>query len=191
MESNKYQNGKIYKIVDIGYNKMYIGSSCEKLASRMSQHRANYRWYKNGKYQKHTVFDLFDEFGLENCKIELIEAYPCKNKEELRRQEGYYIQNTVCVNRHVAGRTQQEYKSNHRDAIRAQRSGKVCCPTCGSVVSRTNVSYHRKSKKHLASLSNTESDSVSSHSSASSSHSVSHAQPFAPDDSELPPSYPS
>jgi hypothetical protein len=28
------------------------------------------------------VFDIFDEFGIENCKIELIENYPWKRKEE-------------------------------------------------------------------------------------------------------------
>ena len=37
--SNKYKNGKIYKIVDIGYNKCYIGSTVEKLSSRIAKHR--------------------------------------------------------------------------------------------------------------------------------------------------------
>ena len=38
MDSSKYQNGKIYKITDIGYSKCYIGSTCESLSnSRMSQ----------------------------------------------------------------------------------------------------------------------------------------------------------
>ena len=31
MDSSKYQNGKIYKITDIGYSKCYIGSTCEKI----------------------------------------------------------------------------------------------------------------------------------------------------------------
>ena len=29
---NKYQNSKIYKIVDVGYNKCYIGSTVEELS---------------------------------------------------------------------------------------------------------------------------------------------------------------
>ena len=40
---NKYQNGKIYKIVDVGYNKCYIGSTCEALSQRMARHRSNYK----------------------------------------------------------------------------------------------------------------------------------------------------
>jgi hypothetical protein len=31
------------------------------------------------------------KYGIENCKIELVEAYPCENKEELRKREGYWI----------------------------------------------------------------------------------------------------
>ena len=33
---NKYQRGKIYKIVDIGCTKCYIGSTIETLSNRMS-----------------------------------------------------------------------------------------------------------------------------------------------------------
>ena len=34
---------------------------------------------------------LFDEFGMNNCKILLIKDFPCKNKEELEREEGNEI----------------------------------------------------------------------------------------------------
>jgi hypothetical protein len=161
----------------------------------MSKHRRDYFYNKNGNFHKITVFDLFDEFGLEKCKIELIELYPCNSKAELERREGYHQQNIDCVNRNIAGRTHKEsnanYYSNHRDAILAQRSEKVCCTTCGSTVSRRHTVEHRKSKKHLRNLNSTEFDSASSHGSASSGSIVSHVQPSAPDGSELPLSYPS
>ena len=51
---NKYQNGKIYKIVDVGYNKCYIGSTCEALSQRMARHRSNYKRYLQGKHLAHT-----------------------------------------------------------------------------------------------------------------------------------------
>ena len=70
---NKYHNGKIYKIVDVGYNKCYVGSTTEKLSMRMVRHRSDYKRYKNGKINKITSFDLFDTYGIENCKIELVE----------------------------------------------------------------------------------------------------------------------
>ena len=108
---SRYENGKVYKITDIGYNKCYVGSTCESLSQRMAHHHSQYKYYKSRTDKKDiNSFLLFDEFGFENCKIELIEHYPCESKEELRRREGYYIQSMDCVNRLVAGRTAKEYK---------------------------------------------------------------------------------
>ena len=48
MEYSRYWNGKIYKIVGVGFNLCNIGSTCEKLKKRMERHRANHlnlcRW---------------------------------------------------------------------------------------------------------------------------------------------------
>ena len=87
--NNKYENGKIYKITDNAYTEQYIGSTVQPLASRISSHRRNYEDYRNGKYAHVSVFDLLDKYLLEDCKIELIEHYPCKDKEELRKREGF------------------------------------------------------------------------------------------------------
>ena len=43
MNNNKYHNGKIYKIIDIEYNKCYIGSTIEDLNKRMAKHRNFYK----------------------------------------------------------------------------------------------------------------------------------------------------
>ena len=107
---NKYHNGKIYKITDIGYNKCYIGSTCESLSQRMARHRSQYKYYLTNKKHPNRSFYLFDEYGIDNCKIELVEKYHCESKEELRQRAGFYIENTNCVNRCVAGRTPKEYK---------------------------------------------------------------------------------
>ena len=113
MESNKYSNGKIYKVIDNAYTKCYIGSTCEDLSQRLARHRLSYRRYKNGLAPLCKIFDLFDEFGVDDCKILLIENYPCDSVEQLRRQEGKHIQEHECVNRNVAGRTKQEYKKDY------------------------------------------------------------------------------
>ena len=65
---NKYQKGQIYKIVDIGYNKCYIGSTIESLSNRMSKHRTDYKRHKDGLRKNIKSFDLFDEFGVGNCE---------------------------------------------------------------------------------------------------------------------------
>ena len=97
---NKYQKGKIYKIVDNGYNMTYYGSTINRLCKRIGQHREKFR---NGTLEC-TVKKIFDEYGIENCKIELVEFYPCNNRVELEAREGYYIKNNECVNRCVVGR---------------------------------------------------------------------------------------
>ena len=89
MTENKYSRSKIYKVTDIGYNKCYIGSTIEPLAKRMSKHRSSYaKACRNTYCRSH---DLFAEFGLENCKIELIEIYPCSSLIELLKRETEYI----------------------------------------------------------------------------------------------------
>ena len=115
---SKYQNGKIYKIVDVGYNKTYYGSTCESLSQRMTRHRAKYTAYLKGNITNTRSFDLFDEFGIENCKIELVENYPCNSKEELRRREGYYIKNNDCINKCVPCRTPAEYYQDENEYCR-------------------------------------------------------------------------
>ena len=64
---------------------------------------------------------MSDEYGVANCKIELIENYPCNSKEELLRREGEYIKNIECVNKCVAGRTAKEYKQEHKEYFNAKR----------------------------------------------------------------------
>ena len=48
-------------------------------------------------------------FGIDNVIVELIEKYPCEDKEELHAREGHYIKNTECINKNIMGRTDQEY----------------------------------------------------------------------------------
>ena len=115
---NKYHNAKIYKIVDVGYNKCYIGSTCEELSQRMARHRINFKRFLNGKVRHTRSFDLFNEYGIENCKIELIENYSCISKAELLRKEGEHIKNNDCVNKTIPGRTQKEYREDNIDRIK-------------------------------------------------------------------------
>ena len=116
---NKFQNAKIYKITDIGYNKCYIGSTCEELSQRMARHRRKYKSFLSGSIKDNTrSFDLFNEYGVENCKIELIEYFPCDTLQELRKQEGLHIKNTECVNKKVEGRTKQEWHEDNKDRMK-------------------------------------------------------------------------
>ena len=57
---NRYENGNIYKITDVGYNKCYIGSTCESLSKRMERNRKQYKEYIKGRMKKKTTaIDIF------------------------------------------------------------------------------------------------------------------------------------
>ena len=114
---NKYHNGKVYKITDIGYHKCYIGSTCESLTQRMARHRWKYTQYLKGKTECTRSFLLFDEYGVENCKIELIEDYRCENKSELLKREGQHIQSIDCINKQVAGRPREKWVEDNKEHL--------------------------------------------------------------------------
>ena len=175
---NKYHNGKIYKIVDVGYNKCYVGSTTEKLSMRMVRHRSDYKRYKNGKINKITSFDLFDKYGIENCKIELVENVKCETKEELLKKEGEYIRQTDCMNKLLVGRTKKEYCEDNREEVLNQhkkyrdehkmekqetdriyreknsekikeKQKEVIQCLCGATYTRRNKARHEKTKRHI------------------------------------------
>ena len=123
MSENKYHKGQIYKITDVAYTECYYGSTIEPLNKRMVHHRHRYINRDNGKETCiRSVNALFDKYGLENCKIEWVEDYPCNSKKELARREGFYIQNNACVNKNVAGRTSEESREATREKTNKRMS---------------------------------------------------------------------
>ena len=124
MGDNKYQHGKIYKVVDHAYEKMYIGSTIQTLSNRMSEHRGHYKNWKDGLRHKLSLFDIFDEYGTDNCRIELLEAFPCKNKDELRQREGFHIQHNQCANKVVAGRSKKQWEEDNKERISVKQKEK-------------------------------------------------------------------
>jgi hypothetical protein len=108
-----YQNTKIYKIESDMGDKIYVGSTAKDyLSQRFQQHKSSYKQWKNGKCGKITSYELFDEYGVENCKIVLIEEYPCNSKDAKNAREGYHIKELNCVNKNIAGRTKKEYQQS-------------------------------------------------------------------------------
>lgn len=108
-----YSQGKIYKIYPIlehDEGDIYIGSTTRMLSERMSRHRTDFR---RGAFCKSKI--IFEKYGLENCKIELIENFSCLNTEELNRKEGEHQLINKCVNKNIAGRTKAEWYLANRD----------------------------------------------------------------------------
>jgi len=114
MSENKYEKGKIYKIVSDQTEKIYIGSTCNTLSARLSGHRNDYKSYLQQKQRYTTSFELIK---LGDAKIILIEKYPCNDKDELRQREEHWRQlfQNDCVNKCSAFGLSVEAKLKHRD----------------------------------------------------------------------------
>ena len=100
---SRYQNSKIYKIYsDLG-DKVYIGCTTkEYLSQRMAKHKYDYTYYKKKREDTGFAFVysylLFDEYGVDNCKIELLETNPCTSIDEIRKREAHYIKTIPNIN---------------------------------------------------------------------------------------------
>ena len=113
-----YSNGKIYKIWDNCYNMCYVGSTVQPLEKRFEFHRFMYKKFLEGHSYYVSAFDLFEKYGVKNCKIELVERFNCDNKEDLKAREGHDQRECDCVNKRIEGRTDQQYYQDNKETIK-------------------------------------------------------------------------
>jgi hypothetical protein len=82
----------------------------------MTAHRESFNQWKKGKRELTTSFLLFDEYGIENCSIVLLELCPCETKDVLHAREAHYIRTIKCVNKLIPLRTYQEYNDDNKES---------------------------------------------------------------------------
>ena len=114
--SNKYDNGKIYKLWSLETNEIYVGSTIQPLHKRLYEHRSRAR----KQILNYALYTEMNKFGIDTFNIELIEDYPCKSLNELQKKEGYWIRELqASLNKIIAGRTSKEYRNEHKEQIYA------------------------------------------------------------------------
>ena len=96
------ESGKLYKIVSISTDKVYIGSTVKTLDERLDRHETDYEKWFNSGFCKHYC-SSFEILKYGNYQIELLEEYLYSNYSELLKREGYYQLNNNCVNTVIAG----------------------------------------------------------------------------------------
>lgn len=109
---SNYNNGKIYKIEPLNgeEGEIYIGSTTkDNLLDRFNTHKSRYKSYLNGLSSSLTSFYLFEKYGIDNCKIILLELVNANNKNELQSIEAYYIKTLKCVNKNIPLRDRKQY----------------------------------------------------------------------------------
>jgi len=173
-----YRDGKIYKLHSLQNPDAppYYGSTAQDhLSKRLSGHVKLHKRYQKGQTNFTSSFPILDAG---DYQITLVEKYPCNSVDELRARERHYIENNVCVNKTIPGRTHKEwfrdnkehiaaYKQRYRQQnsatlaayqktyqklnavkIAAQQSARVTCE-CGAVVNHSNLLRHKKTaQKH-------------------------------------------
>lgn len=108
-----YNNGKIYKLISNNTNDIYIGStSCPRLCTRLQIHKDAYKRYLNNTGRYYSGCELLK---YPDCKIILLENYPCSTKEELFSKEREYIEKNNCVNLQKPIMTRDELLQYHKD----------------------------------------------------------------------------
>ena len=106
-----YSYGKIYKIWTDNSDDVYIGSTIQTVSMRMVKHRSRYKYFlKTGKGYC-TSYILLEQGAIH---YKLIEKYPCENKQQLCKREGYWQKKITCVNKEIAGRTKKEYYQDNK-----------------------------------------------------------------------------
>ena len=89
MENNRYNNSKVYKLVNSVDDTFYIGSTTSTLSKRLSWHKSS---AKNEISKNRKVNINLNKIGFANVKIILIASFVFDTKEQLLRAENEYIE---------------------------------------------------------------------------------------------------
>ena len=87
-----YSNGKIYQVMNIINNEVYVGSTCQRLSKCMAEHR------RHAVEHEGRLYDEMRRLCPTSFHIELIENYPCGNKDELTARQQVYIRERGTLN---------------------------------------------------------------------------------------------
>jgi hypothetical protein len=91
--------GRIYKIVAGQGHECYIGSTIQELRYRFRHHKLRYKKWKNEATGGCSVFQLFDQYGVENCHILLIKQYEVVDRNHLEVYENLWIKKMKSINK--------------------------------------------------------------------------------------------
>ena len=161
---------KVYKIVNNIDDRIYIGSTKNLLRKRFSGHIKTYNTYclksdSTNKLGRLSSYTLFEDYGVYNCEIVLLEEFQVHSKEQqLKHEREYYDKlKEFAVNVHKPSVSREEYLAYQKQykilnpvivhAQNVQRSinqkVRYMCPDCGKQMPRGSKSQHQRSQGHV------------------------------------------
>ena len=138
-----YTKAKIYKLTNDYNNDVYIGHTCDTLIKRFSKHKEDSR---RESYKHRPLYKLINEIGIERFRIDLIEEWGAKDRQEIKQKEGKYIRGMGTLNNQIEGRTKEEEKEINRHKSK-QRKKSTC--VCGCNVNKKQLLRHTRTSKHI------------------------------------------
>jgi len=109
---SNFANAKVYKIIGPDdCDDCYIGSTIQDISKRHKGHISAYRSWKAKKCPDNIAsYKLFDQYGVDNCRIIVLEDCNVSTRSELLQREQHYIKENKCVNNRPAYLTPEERK---------------------------------------------------------------------------------
>ena len=148
-----YSQTKIYIIRSRNTDRVYVGATTSTLVKRFSNHNCR---FAKGKSQTRAYKVL--EHG--DCYIELLERYPCLDKDESNAREKYWMRqfDEQRVNKNIPKcikinptKNKKEYRKNYwkqwYPIMKEQRLKKCKCP-CGGSYADYKRKRHFQTNKH-------------------------------------------
>lgn len=116
-----YQNTVIYRIaLKSDETECYIGSTCN-FKHRMENHKYDCKTESRPNYNGQLYTFIREKGGWDNFEFDIIEEYPCLNKEELYIRERYWIELVSTLNSDIPGRTFKEWYNDNIDDQKEKR----------------------------------------------------------------------
>ena len=117
-----YSKGKIYLIRNTVNDLLYVGSTCQTVAQRMSQHRSD---AKTRPTHIGPIYQAMQALGVDKFYCEWHSDFPCERGEQLSRREGEVIRELGTLkngyNENQAGRTKAEWYMDNAVSVKAQQ----------------------------------------------------------------------
>ena len=126
---NKYNNSRIFKIVDKSNNDIYIGSTINSLEEALLSYKTGHnRKIKSREQDKKLQRELIKNLQIElrkNLQIELLEDVNCEGAFELRERLRFHIENNNCINKRIPNRTPKESCKAYRNKSKNKNKSKI------------------------------------------------------------------
>ena len=135
-----YQNSKVYSIRSLSRpDLIYIGSTTQTLSKRMGEHRT-----PSSNCVSKEIIAIGDAY------IELIENYPCNDKNQLLARENSYMRGLDCLNKRLAiddcphGREQNQCVDCGGSGICTHNKRRYACKDCRG----SQICEHQRQRSH-------------------------------------------